>query len=230
MKPEDIHLTDWMRVLIGEVPGNYFAELIIRITFAYLVLTVAMRLMGKRMAAQLNLNELAALVSLAAAVGIPIMSPDRGLLPAVVVAAVIVFIQRSVASLARQHQRFEAVTQGSIDMLVVDSVLQLDKMMSARITRERVMAQLRSSGLMHLGQVKRLYIESTGSFTLIENETPQPGLTVLPFWDMAFREEQKQTKDQFVCNNCGTAGQTKTKPTTACPHCHDNNWVPAVDA
>ncbi len=230
MQPEDIHLTDWMRVLIGEVPNDYFIELIIRITFAYLVLTVSMRLMGKRMAAQLNLNELAALVSLAAAVGIPIMSPDRGLLPAVVVASVIVFIQRSVASTARKNQRFEAITQGSIDVLVADSLLQLDKMQGARITRARLMAELRASGLMHLGQVKRLYFEANGSFTLIQEEKPQPGLTVLPFWDTDFRAEQKQVTDKFVCNNCGNDGKSKIRPTHPCDHCHDNNWVPAVEA
>lgn len=229
MKPEDIHLTDWMRILIGEVPNEYFIELIIRIIFAYLVLTVAMRLMGKRMAAQLNLNELAALVSLAAAVGIPIMSPDRGLLPAVVVAFVIVFIQRLVASLARKNQRFEAISQGSSDVLVVDSVLQLDKMMGARITRERLMAELRSSGLMHLGQVKRLYIEANGSFTLIQEEKPQPGLTVLPFWDADFRAEQKKVTDKFVCNNCGNDSKSKIQPTDPCDHCHDKNWIPAVE-
>src|SRR4051794_17099270 len=77
MKPEKIHPDDWLRILVGEVPATYFIELIIRAAVVYLILMVSMRLMGKRMSSQLSRNELAALVSLAAAVGIPMMSPDR---------------------------------------------------------------------------------------------------------------------------------------------------------
>ncbi len=229
MKPDEIHLTDWMRILVGEVPNDYFIELLIRIAFVYLLLTVSMRLMGKRMASQLSRNELAAMVSLAAAIGIPILSPDRGLLPSVIIAMVIVCTQRLVAMIAAKNQRFETVSQGSINILVEDSVLQLDTMQSARITRERLMAELRSSGLLHLGQVKRLYIESSGSFTLIQAEQPKPGRSVIPPWDTEFLDEQKKVPDQFVCNNCGTAAPPKTKPAEACSHCHDTNWILAVE-
>jgi len=81
MKPEEIHLKDWLRILIGEEPISFLLELIIRAAVVYLVLMLSMRLMGKRMSSQLSRNELATLVSLAAAVGVPMMAPDRGLLP-----------------------------------------------------------------------------------------------------------------------------------------------------
>jgi uncharacterized membrane protein YcaP (DUF421 family) len=67
MKPEEINLDDWSRILIGEVPAEFFIEVLIRMTFFYLFLLVSMRLIGKRMNSQLTRNELAALVSLAAA-------------------------------------------------------------------------------------------------------------------------------------------------------------------
>lgn len=229
MKPEEIRLNDWMRVLVGEVPGSYFLEIILRMTFVYLLLTVSMRLMGKRMASQLSRNELAALVSLAAATGIPILAPDRGILPALVVAMVIVVIQRTTAWLAYKNQTFERISQGNIAVLVEDSVMNLSKMQKVRITRERLLAELRLSGIFHLGQVKRVYIESSGSFTLVEEEKPQPGLSVVPVWDTDFRDEQKKASDRFVCKNCGNPKQTALKPTDPCTNCNDNNWVPAVE-
>ncbi len=229
MKPEEIHLNDWMRILIGEVPGEFFIEIILRITFVYLLLMVSMRLMGKRMAAQLNRNELAALVSLAATIGMPILAPDRGLLPAVVIALVIVVTQRLIASLAIRNQRFEAISQDNVSALVEGGVLQLDRMRMARISRERVMSQLRSSGLLHLGQVKRLYIEASGSFTLVADEQPQPGLSIIPVWDTDFLDQQKQARDQFVCTNCGNPKQTPVRPDKPCERCNDNNWAAAVE-
>jgi uncharacterized membrane protein YcaP (DUF421 family) len=62
------------------------------------------------------------------------------------------------------------------------------------------MAQLRSSGLYHLGQVQRLYIESSGSFTMIERKEQKPGLTVLPEWDKAIIDAQPKVSDAFVCH------------------------------
>ncbi|GAB3553380.1 DUF421 domain-containing protein [Spirosoma fluminis] len=229
MKPEDIHVTDWMRILMGEVPGEYLIEIVIRITFVYLLLMVSMRLMGKRMAAQLSRNELAAQVSLAAAIGMPILAPDRGLLPAVVVALVIVSIQHLVSSLAYKNQKFEAITQDNISVLVENSVMHLDSMQKVRITRERLMEQLRSAGMEHLGQVKRLYIEASGSFTLISDEEPQPGLSIIPESDPDFRNSQKKAPDLFVCHTCGNPRQTTTQPNELCENCQDNNWVQAVE-
>lgn len=229
MKPQDIHITDWMRMLVGEVPSSYYIEIIIRIAFVYLLLTVSMRLMGKRMAAQLNRNEMAAQVSLAAAIGMPVLAPDRGLLPAVVIAFVIVLTQRIIARIAHTNQRFEAITQDEISTLVADGVLQLNHMKRARVTRERLLAQIRSASLFHLGQIKRLYIESNGSFTLIQAHPPQPGLSVIPLWDTDFAREQKHIPDVFVCNNCGNPELVKDKPTHSCAKCGDTNWVEAIE-
>lgn len=229
MKPEDIHITDWLRILVGEVPGSYFIEIIIRIAFVYLLLTVSMRLMGKRMAAQLNRNEMAAQVSLAAAIGMPVLAPDRGLLPAVVIAFVIVLVQRIISRVAYNNQRFEATTQDEISTLVNDGVMQLKRMRKARVTRERLLAQIRSAGLFHLGQIKRLYIESNGSFTLIQAQPSRPGLSVIPLWDTDFTNEQKHTPSVFVCNNCGNPEQAKEKPDQACTNCDDTNWVQAIE-
>ena len=228
MKPEDIHLTDWTRILVGEVPGSYFIEIIIRIAFVYLLLTVSMRVMGKRMAAQINRNELAAQVSLAAAIGLPVLAPDRGMLPAVVVAAVIVSIERLISRLTYNNERFEAITQDRISTLIDKGVMQMDNMKGARVTRERLLAQLRTGGLFHLGQVRRLYIESNGSFTLIQAEPPKPGLSVIPLWDSDFAAEQNHTK-QLICNNCGNDQPTEDTPAQSCANCGDTNWVQALD-
>jgi uncharacterized membrane protein YcaP (DUF421 family) len=229
MKPENIHWNDWVRILVGEVPGSYFIEIIFRMAFIYLLLTVSMRVMGKRMASQLNRNELAAQVSLAATIGMPILAPDRGLLPAAVIAIVIVVMARMVSRLAYENQAFEAITQDDISSMVSEGVMQMKNMKGARLSRERLMEQLRSGGLLHLGQVKRLYIEASGSFTLIKADEPNPGLSIIPLWDSDFEWEQKHLPSQYVCNNCGNPGDKGSKPDQPCNNCDDNNWVQAVE-
>jgi uncharacterized membrane protein YcaP (DUF421 family) len=81
------------------------------------------------MASQLSRNELVAISSLAASIGIPIQIPERGLLPAVLVAVIVVMAQRIVS----------------------------------------VFARLRSQKVLHPGQVRRMYFEADGDFTVIKD-------------------------------------------------------------
>src|SRR5215218_1790042 len=108
MKPEEIKLSDWGRIVFGETPPEFFIELIFRTLFIFLLLIISMRVFGKRMAAQITRIEMVALFSLAAAIGVPLQAPDRGLLPAVIIALVVVIVGRLVALFMFRSQTFEA--------------------------------------------------------------------------------------------------------------------------
>jgi len=224
MKKEDIHLFDWNRIIFGEVPAGFFIEVIIRTAIIYLVLMVAMRMMGKRMASQLGRNEMIAMTSLAAAIGVPIQSPDRGILAAVVIATIVVFIHQLIAKKATQSERFEELTQDNIGVLIENGNLNLKIMEETRLTKERIFGQLRNKGICQLGEVKRLYLEANGTFTLIEAKEPVAGLCVIPDWDQEFIEASCKKTEDFVCNHCG---KLRTEFTERCSNCNHNNWVNA---
>lgn len=231
MKGSEVKLADWSRILYGEAPPEFYIELVIRAFFIYFLLMLCMRLMGKRMSSQLSRNELAALVSLAAAIGVPMLAADRGLLPAVIIAIVVVFTQRALALWSFRDQTFEKISVGSLSTLIENSRMRIDKMQNNRITRERLFSQLRSESLVHLGQVKRVYIEASGDFTIIRNSEPTPGLLVLPYSDEDFiRDKIKHTGD-IVCMNCGNTKpgeKTINDPATKCENCRSNQWTEAV--
>src|ERR1700712_4738964 len=108
MKKQEIHITDWLRIVMGEVPPGFYLELVIRSALIFLLLMVAMRFMGKRMSGLLSRNELVAMVSLAAAIGTPLTTPDRGILPAVIIAIVVVYIERWISAKAFRNEAFES--------------------------------------------------------------------------------------------------------------------------
>ena len=199
MKEYEIKLTDLQRILQGEVPFHFFIEVILRTAVIYLILMVSMRLMGKRMSSQLSRNEMAAVASLAAAVGVPLMNPDRGLLPAVVIAMVIITLQVLIAKIARKSKKFESLTQDKYNILVKDGVLNHKAMLLTRITRDRVLSQLRSQGISHLGMVKRLYFEAGGTFSLLQQSEPVPGLSSIPEWDREMSAKIHQQSTHKVC-------------------------------
>ncbi|MVN23119.1 YetF domain-containing protein [Mucilaginibacter arboris] len=229
MKPSEMHLTDWARILVGDVPGSFYVEVVIRAIVFYLLLLVAIRLMGKRMSSQLSRNDLAAMVSLAAAIGVPLQAPDRGILPAVIIALIVVVVARWIAAKSFKDQKFEKFSQGNVGMLVKDSVMDLETMKKSRLTRERLVAQLRSKNIKQLGSVKRFYMEASGSFTLIEEEKPKPGLSIIPHWDKDFQSQFKKHDEIQVCQTCGLTQGSGFDVKNKCPNCGDKNWTEAVE-
>ena len=231
MKEHEIKLSDIQRMLIGEVPFHFYLEVIFKVAVIYLILMVSMRLMGKRMSTQLSRNEMAAVASLAAAVGVPLMNPDRGLLPAVVIAMVILFYQLLIARRAAKDKKFESLTQGSYNMLIKDGVLNVDAMTLTRISRERVFAQLRSASISHLGMVRRLYFEAGGGFSLLKAGEPKPGLSVLPGWDKQLNAYLNVPVNIEVCRNCGCPKPSGTGgENPSCGNCKSDEWGEAVES
>jgi uncharacterized membrane protein YcaP (DUF421 family) len=221
MEAWEIHWNDWVRVLLGNMPPEFLIEVLIRVAFIYVLVIFCIRLMGKRMASQLSRNELVAVSSLAASIGIPIQTPDRGLLPALLVALIVVAAQRIVAVKLFRNQRFERNSQGNISILIDNCCLDTREMKRVRIARQEIFARLRSYRIKHLGQVKRLYFEASGDFTLVRNPEPQPGLSVLPLEDTEFRASQHYTQDLWVCNNCGNKTTDTDRP---CPKCGNPDY------
>jgi len=225
MKAEEINIFDLQRIFFGEVPASFFIEVIIRTAVIYIILIISMRVMGQRMLSQLGRNEMAAMVSLAAAIGVPLQSPDRGLLPVFIIAAIIITFQRNISKAASRNEWFEKLTQGNISNLVEDGKLDLQAMKNSRISKERLFAELRGSEVVHLGMVKRLYLEANGSFTLVEAIEPKPGLSILPEWDEPFKAVKERLQTEMVCSRCGNQFDMEKKICSSCKSKESRNAV-----
>lgn len=231
MPPPPIpHITDYMRILMGDVPWSFLLECSLRLVAMYLLLLAGLRLMGKRQAGQISRTELAGLVSIAVSIGIPLLSPDRGLLAPIAIVATVVLLHRLVTRWAAKHPTAERLLQGTVTTVVIDGVLQLPVMEHVVLSRERLFAQLRGDSLEHLGQVKRLYMEANGTFSLVEADEPAPGLSIIPGWDEDFRELQPAAAGQHACVACGHVEEAPQPPAKNCPRCTARVWHPAVEA
>lgn len=228
MEPKDLKITDWYRIFIGEVPPAFMLEVVLRVFFIFIVLMVAMRLMGKRMAAQLSRTEMAALVSLAASTGVAVQDPSRGIIPVAIIGFIVVSVQRLVSWKAMHSATFEQRVMDDMNILAREGGLCLEDMERSRITRERLFAQLRSEEVDNLGRVQRLYLEANGKFTLIKYQEEKPGLSIVPKWDKAFLDEQKAAEGYFACGSCGNLEQSRHQPQEPCKRCQHIEWREAV--
>jgi uncharacterized membrane protein YcaP (DUF421 family) len=222
-----IELGDWGRILRGDNPWSFLLEAILRIAVLYVLLLVSLRVMGRRMSSQLSRNELLALVSLAAAIGPAMQSPDQGLLPPLIIAIWVVSFQRVIAFATFRSQRFEDAMNGVVTPLVSAGRVDLARLRSEAISLERLRSQLRVSGILNLGKVERVYFEPGGAFSVVSREQEQPGLSLAPSWDPELRARQKDVPGAFACSSCGNVVESKSM--ARCPACQSMpEWLPAV--
>src|SRR4051812_38515819 len=107
MEQQQASLTDVHRILMGDAPWIFAVELIIRLLIVYFLLLLFMRLMGKQVASEMSCSELAVILMLGAIVGLPIQSPERGLLPAIAVLLVVLVLERGLAYWSFKNRKIE---------------------------------------------------------------------------------------------------------------------------
>jgi uncharacterized membrane protein YcaP (DUF421 family) len=215
---------DFHRLLVGESPWWSLLEVLARAALIYFLLMLFMRLMGKRVANQMSVSELAVVVTLGAAVGVPMQVQDRGMLPAILILLVALAFQRGMNFWAFRSRRVELVTQGDVTALVVDGRLLLDEMRRNVLSRERLFSVLRTLGISELGEVRRAYLEATGQISLFRHDPPLPGLSILPAEDDELLFDAADDDQLRTCASCGALCSSPRR----CERCHGDAWKRAV--
>jgi len=199
----DPHSSGFERILRGESSWAFLPEALLRILFLYLLTLGCLRLMGRRMASQLSRNELLAVVSLAGAIGPAAQSPEQGLLPPVIVAALVVLLQRTLTFCTFRSHGFESRFDGTVSTLVSNGSIDLAELRRCSLSPERLYSALRGAGVVQLGEVDLVLFEVGGAFTIVRRLQEGPGLPVVPRWDDALRQAQHVDSEFCSCTACG---------------------------
>jgi uncharacterized membrane protein YcaP (DUF421 family) len=208
---------EWLqRLLVGDAPWLFLVEVLYRAAIVYVVLLVAMRAMGKRMAAQLGIAELAVILMLGAAISAPIQMPKQGILPALVVLATIALLQRGLSWWSYRSGKVEVTVHGDAIVLLADGRLDVRSLEETKISTEMLMSELRARGVRELGELRRVYMEPAGALSIIRYDRPRPGLSICPEeGDEAWAVEPVDD-GALVCGRCGAA---RGEGGPACPRC-----------
>ena len=230
MKKEEIHWADWHRILLGPAPLEFLLEVLLRTLIMYMVLLVILRLLGKRMGGQLTISELAVMLTLGAIISVPMQIPDRGILQGIMVLICALVFQRGINYLSVKNAKIEHVLQGMESEVVKDGEMLTDELTAMKISREQLIAVLRNQDIYNLGEVRRVYLEACGLFSVFKYAKPRPGLSLLPKDDEAAGTEFSVVNNILVCAQCGHPGKSEHETDAPCRNCNANNWIAAVIA
>lgn len=227
MKPSEIKLDDWQRILFGNISPEFLIEVFLRTLIVYLALLLVVKWLGKRMSGQLTIMEMTVMVTLGAIVSIPMQMPDRGILQGLLILVLALGLHRGINYLGLLYPKMENVLQGKPTVLVKDGVLQLAQMDEVRISRQQLFSDLRSKKVYQLGKLRRVYLEPSGSISLIETPEERPGLPLFPPKDEHILEGRGTPgKQLWSCINCGTTGETKDPE--PCANCDKREFTKAI--
>ena len=135
--------------------------------------------------------------------------------------------QRGTSFWAFKDARVELLAQGNLVCLVRDGRLLLDQMGRVGLSRERLFAVLRAQRMEQLGEVKRVYLEAGGLWSVYPLPESKPGLSIVPATDEPF-EAQERVAGWHACSSCCQAEQRPQEPEGPCRECGSPHWVSAV--
>lgn len=229
----DSYTFDLQRIFIGDLPILFLVEIALRTTILYLYSLGIIRVLGQRSAGQLTPVDVVVIVALGSCVGDPMFYPNVPILHGLVVITLIVGLQRLGLYWANHHEKIDRWIKGNPSLVVVNGVLNLDKLANLGISKRELFQLARQKGYRQLGEIRRMYIERDEKPSIygFAEDQVRPGLPFEPPWEVEGRPDfqtgsRTDVSEVAACTNCGqTARFEAGDKVPPCPHCHQTDWV-----
>jgi uncharacterized membrane protein YcaP (DUF421 family) len=219
---------NWKELLLGGENWSFLPETALRTLIMFVIILVSLRILGKRGVKQLSVFELVVIIGLGSAAGDPMFYKDVGILPALLVFALIVTIYRVITYFIGKNKSFELLVEGKPVCLIKNGTFSVDNFKKEPLGEDEFFAELRLKGISQLGQVEEAIVESNGSISVFyfADEEVQYGLPVMP--DSLKHQAEKITKaDHYACIFCGYTEKLQPAAKVICPKCQKTEWVKA---
>ena len=138
-----------------------------RTAIMFVVVLVAMRIMGKRQLGQLELNELVVAIMLSELAVSPITNPGNRLLYGIVPIAVLLVGELTLVFLCMKSIRLRTIFIGKPSILVQDGQIKQREMRKNRITLTELTEKLRGQGYTDLSTIKYVLLEVNGALSVL---------------------------------------------------------------
>lgn len=217
---------DMQSLLWGEENASFLPEVALRAIVMFIVVLVSLRILGKRGVKQLSIFELVIILSLGSAGGDAIFYKDVGLIVCIVVFAMIIILYRLVIYLADKSHGFNKLVEGVPVLLVESGQFDTENFKHELISLDEFFSELRRKNISQLGQVSKVYGETTGELSVFyyRDEDVKYGLPIFP--ELLERALISISKEGiYSCINCGHTQEVKPVAEFPCPDCKKQKWL-----
>jgi uncharacterized membrane protein YcaP (DUF421 family) len=136
-------------------------------TLAYAALVAILRFSGKRTLTKLNAFDLVVTVALGSTLATVLLSKSVALAEGILALALLVFLQFVITWLSVRSPGFQSFVKSEPTLILHRGQFLNSAMRAQRITREEVMAALRSNGVRDAAQVAAVILETDGTIAVV---------------------------------------------------------------
>ena len=216
----------WKELLLGTEEWSFLLETMLRSFIMFVIILVSLRLLGKRGVKQLSIFELVVIIGLGSAAGDPMFYGDVGLLPAIIVFAMVVGLYSLITYIIGQNKKFENLVEGRPVCLIKGGRFSVENFKKEVLGEDEFFAELRMQGVSQLGQVEEAIVESSGNISLFfyPDEEVKFGLPIMP---ASLKNSFKTipAPGPYSCIFCGFTKEFTLAEYYSCPHCKKDDWV-----
>jgi len=219
---------DLARIFVGETPPLFLLEIVFRtlILFGYLIINL--RFIGQRSVGQLSSFEIALIIALGSAAGDPLFYPEVPLIQGMLVITLLVVFSRVITTIGARSRQINTLLEGRTYRIVIDGYLDYEGVQRSILSRDEIYMEMRQLGILHLGMVKRAYLEPDGMISVFHypNDRIKPGLPITPESDPQGAVIADMA--HLICDRCGYYKPSPALITEICPNCHHDVWTHPV--
>lgn len=147
---------------------------LVRTLILYILVVLALRLMGKRQIGQLQPSELVIAMMLSELASIPVENVSTPLLTGVIPIITLIFAEMTFSYMTLKNRKLRKFLSGSPTILIAKGQILEKEMERLRFNIDDLMEELRSSGYPNILEVEYAIIESNGNLSVIPKSNKRP--------------------------------------------------------
>ncbi|HTO14610.1 MAG TPA: YetF domain-containing protein [Edaphocola sp.] len=144
---------DLKALLVGEESYSFLFEVIFRTLIMFIFLVITIRLSGKRGVKQLSIFEMVMIIALGSAAGDPMFYKNVGMLPAILVFALVLMSYKLIVFIITRSERIEEAFEGKAVYIIKNGEGTSMSVKNQEFASDEFFEELRAKNIDHFGQI-----------------------------------------------------------------------------
>lgn len=151
--------------------------IIYRTVLIYVILMIAMRLMGKRQIGELDMSDFITTLLISEIASLPITESDIPLIRAILPIFIITLFELLSSFLVANHPKIKNILTARPQLLIRSGKLSIKELRRARISTDELISELRQSGVSGINEVEYAILEQNGKISVLPKAAYRPPTT-----------------------------------------------------
>lgn len=143
-------------------------SIVIRTVIVYIILSFALRIMGKRQLGELDVSELVSTLLISEIASIPIDDPDIPLMNAIIPILFILAVEIILSTVKNKSEGLKELIEGKPQYIIYKGRLLQKALRDNRISLNELLSEMRTQGVGDIDEIYYAAVEQNGSLSILK--------------------------------------------------------------